>query len=45
MASKGLMGSMYQATQNNIGSSKVRIPRTPLFATPVVSCRFYLSDY
>jgi hypothetical protein len=37
MASKGLRSSIYQITWNNIGSTDVRIPRTPLFAIPVVS--------
>jgi len=37
MASKGLRSSIYQTARNNIGSMDVRIPRTPLFAIPVVS--------
>lgn len=41
MASKGLRSSIYQATQNNIGSNTVRISRTPLFAIPVVMQRLY----
>jgi hypothetical protein len=36
MASKGLRSSIYPATRNNIGSTDVRIRRTPLFAIPVV---------
>jgi len=41
MASKGLRNSFYQAARNNIGSRKVALPRTPLFAIPVVMQRLY----
>jgi hypothetical protein len=42
MASKGLRSSIYQATLNNIESSHLALPRTPLFAIPVVISRIYL---
>jgi hypothetical protein len=42
MASKGLRSSIYQATLKNIGSTDARIPRTPLFAIPVVISRILL---
>jgi hypothetical protein len=37
MASKGFRSSIYQAARNNIGITDISIPRTPLFAIPVVS--------
>ncbi len=44
MASKGFRSSIYQDTQNDIGSTDVRIPQTPLFAIPVVISRICLID-
>ncbi len=46
MASKGIESSIYQAARNNIGSNNLRIPRTPLFAIPVVmGCRLLYQKY